>query len=511
MTTTIGKWIIIVACTVSVVVGLAGNFLIILIRIVNQIKRKNITAYTYLVCQLGVADFLFAFTLVFDIPVFLKNNHWEFGLGLCKFVKMLQSTSLTTTIGFLMLMAYERYLGISNPLGHRWSIKKTTFLSIGIWVYIILTMVPYFLALSISDNECYDVNYSSPNFQKGHILFLFATNYVLPLLFIIFFHTLIVKRLNVHIKKMAPHTNRSIKRKKNEKKPLKQSSSCNLSDSSIRRNNYGNKNGDFTVLNDFTDLNDYNKTHRMSKKNNLFEQKSIFNNNCNDTNISNDVLTINKNSTPSQKNNNTIINKNNNTTSQKNNNSTSHKNNNTTSVKNCEISYSDNVFQKDDLTYNNCTKKKIKSSILSSFSKSLFCKKKHTTSNNKVIRMLLAVTLCFSLMTLPTQIWQIWDTFSLEGNTIKSEKLYVIEVFTSLTYLHCCSNCIIYSVMDQRFRKDVSALVMSVFRKKLRSSTFYSRVSTTFSHMSIKRLYSNGAQNEYKEQLVVIEKETVLD
>uniref|UniRef100_T2MD45 p2Y purinoceptor 6 n=1 Tax=Hydra vulgaris TaxID=6087 RepID=T2MD45_HYDVU len=496
MATTIGKWIIIVACTVSVVVGLAGNFLIILIRIVDPIKRKNITAYTYLVCQLGVADFLFAFTLAFEIPVLLKNDHWEFGLGLCKFVRTLQSTSLTTTIGFLMLMAYERYLGISNPLGHRWSIKKTTFLAIGIWIYIIVTMIPYFLALSISHNECYDVDYSLPNFSKGYTLFLFATNYVLPLLFIIFFHTLIVKRLNVHIKKMAPHTNRSIKRKKNEKKPLKRNSSCNLSDSSIRRNNYGNKHYDFADLNDFTELNDYNETPKISKKNNLFEQKSIFNNNCNDNNVSNDVLTINKN---------------NNTTSQKNNNTNSQKNNNTTSQKNSEISYSDNVFRNDDLTYRNCTKKKITSSLLSSFSKSLFCHKKHTTSNNKVIRMLLAVTLCFSLMTLPTQIWQIWDTFSVEQNITKKEKLHVIEVFTSLTYLHCCSNCIIYSVMDQRFRKDVSVLVMSVFRKKLRSTTLYSRVSTTFSHMSIKRLYSNGAQNECKEQLVVIEKETVFD
>ena len=519
MTTIIGKWIIVVACIVSVIIGLTGNFLIILVRVVKQIKRQNITAYTFLVCQLAVADFLFAFTLVFDISFSLKNNNWEFGLGLCKFIKTLQSTSLSATVGFLMVMAYERFLGISNPLRHRWSIKKTTFLVIGVWIYIILTMVPFFLALGISKNECYDVNYSSTSFIKGYTLFLFITNYVLPLFFIIIFHSMIVKRLHVHMKTMAAHTHRSRHSKSHDAtQSLNRSSSRNKSNKSENHREV------------FSELRNFNKKLKISESSNSYEKKQvsqshynnhnhniiIHNNNNNAINHSDSCNTRrnnhNENNDVGFSYNSVFNNSNNGNDSicrKSNKNSRNNSNTSASVMEASQLRAMKRIIGESSSPGNK--NKNNKTSILSSLFKWFFGGTKHASNDSKVIKMLLAVTLCFSLMTLPTQIWYIWDTFSLEHTTSKVGTLHFFEVLSSLVYLHCCTNCIIYSVMDKRFRKDVSVLFLSFFRRRPRSSTFYSKISSTFSHRSIKRLYSNVGQNEYKEEFVVIEKETVLD
>lgn len=121
---------------VSVIVGLSGNLLIVIVRVYKQLQRRKTTAYAFLVCQLAIADTIFAFTLIFNLKTKLHNDIWTFGKGLCKSVNVLQSVSLSTTVLFLTVMSYERYLGISKPLTHRWSIKKALVIVIVIWLYI---------------------------------------------------------------------------------------------------------------------------------------------------------------------------------------------------------------------------------------------------------------------------------------------------------------------------------------------------------------------------------------
>lgn len=200
----VGEIVILVTLILSIVVGLSGNLLIVIVRLLKQIQRKNTTAYTFFISQLAIADMAFAFTLVFDAASKFNSERWILNLFMCKFIKILQSTSLATTALFLTLMAYERYCGISKPLHHHWSIRKSTMLVIAIWVFIFITLIPFLLAVNIDENGyCYDINYSSEHFRKVYSLFLFFTNFFLPLICIVVCHTLIIRKMKKHFKSIA--------------------------------------------------------------------------------------------------------------------------------------------------------------------------------------------------------------------------------------------------------------------------------------------------------------------
>ena len=190
--------IIIGLCMVSAVFGLIGNFIIVAVAIYKQKQRRKMTTYKFLICQLAIADLLFAFTILFDIHSLMHTDMWIFGKFSCKFIMALQSTSTSTTIGILMVMACERYLGLRHPLQHRWSIRRTSVIIIVIWLYDCLTFVPFILALEIKEGKCIEIRNSSEHFRKAYTMFLFLTNFVVPLVCITIFHILIVTELKKH-------------------------------------------------------------------------------------------------------------------------------------------------------------------------------------------------------------------------------------------------------------------------------------------------------------------------
>ena len=407
-----------------------GNFLIILVRVFNQVKRQNATAYSFLICQLAIADFLFAFTLLFDVSFFFKSTGWDIGQGWCKFIKMLQSTSLSTTTFFLMVMAYERYLGISNPLKHRWSIKRTSFIVAGVWGFIALTMVPFFFALGISDkNECLDMSYPSKIFSKGYTIFLFVANYIIPLLMISIFHTMIVKELNLQLKSIARYVHRDV-----EACIERENSTCMESVSTSRWSGCSSKLSDRNEKIVFNNSQTFN-THQIQEQIHKITDSSFV--------VSQKTKEYHSNSKKEAFE--SLITKD----------FTLRKHSNKKSKK--------NIFILKKLPRDN--KRYAISSIFKWFLN--VSSKKKILNDNKVIRMLLAVTLCFSLMTLPTQIWYILNEFA-DSTIFKRRLIKLLGVLSNLAYFHCCTNCIIYSIMAKKFRKDVSFLFATICRRKNR-------------------------------------------
>ena len=192
--------IIVTILVTCIIIGLCGNLVVLAIRISKQRVRTQRTAHSYLVCHLATADTLYSATLIFDLHTKFHENKWLFGPNACKFYKILQSASLNTTILFLTIMSYERYLGTCLPLTHRWSYKKVHIIVIATWVYVLSSLIPHFLAVGVQSGTglCYDYDYTPPQFIKGYIIFLLITNYLIPAVFITTCHILIIHRVNKH-------------------------------------------------------------------------------------------------------------------------------------------------------------------------------------------------------------------------------------------------------------------------------------------------------------------------
>lgn len=430
------RYFIIAVAIFSIVVGITGNFIIVIVRIFKQLQRKNTTAYTFLVSQLAIADLLFAFTIIFALHEHLHLK-WVFGAQGCRLIKVTQSVSLTTTVGFLTVMAYERYRGISKPLQHRWSIKKTSFIVIGIWIYIFLTFIPYLLALDVGKSGyCEEIHHSSTKFKQGYTLFLFLTNFVAPLCCVTVFHTLIVVRMKKHLKSMRDQRHRSspsIKRKiknNNARNDERIAGGRNMSTAST----YSEGGGGEDAVCAEGETNCWVALYKLLRSR-FGTQYRIAR------------TTNNNNYQPSP------------TAGRR--------------VSSSRRRRSTNIFRR-----------------LISSSK--------TNEDRKLIKMLVAVTLSFAVMTLPTQIYFLWVDFlsekeAAEFNSQNNQFISrLIEVFSSLVYLHCCSNCVIYSAMDKRFRSDVKKTIQYIFnctpKKNLRQSfqrvTVVSRLSRSSRHYS---------------------------
>lgn len=377
---------------VSVIVGLSGNLLIVIVRVYKQLQRRKTTAYAFLVCQLAIADTIFAFTLIFNLKTKLHNDIWTFGKGLCKSVNVLQSVSLSTTVLFLTVMSYERYLGISKPLTHRWSIKKALVIVIVIWLYIFLTFIPYLMALSTDiAGLCYDYDYISPGFRKGYSVFLVITNFALPLIIITIFHTLIIRKMKKHFKRI-----KGSKFKKGEELSI---TTGTVSFPANRRQKkcWSQLFCKYFIL-----------SSREKEIETLLDENS-----------------------------------------------------------NLAVPSSGN-----DECSNKLSKRK----------------RPKRKKDRKLVKTLVTVTLCFVIMTLPLQIYFILLDFYVK--VPNGTHIRVAEVFASFVYLHCCVNCIIYSVLDKRFRKDVRATFQAIKHceidreNKLRRSLIKLRVVQRFSKES---------------------------
>ena len=457
------KMIIIVVCFLSLFIGLSGNLVIVIVRIFKQVQRRNTTAYTFLIGQLAIADFVFAFTICFDINSYLNNDLWTLSVSSCRFIKLIQSASLTTTVGFLTIMAYERYCGISRPLKHHWSIRRTTIITLVLWAYVVLTFVPMVTALDIDEcGYCAEFKHPSEAFRKGYTMFLFSTNYVAPLISIIVFHTLIVYRMKKHLKAMQSQRHRSTASPSANKRhstkfdsTLKNRKASTMSTMSIADDSVCGRHGDsncWVVL-----------YHLLCEK---LENKN---------NNNNEIRTDSENNS----------------------------NNGTPKFASQSTRHRSNVFKR-------------------------LVTRSKTNEDKKLVKMLVAVTMSFALMTLPTQIYYIWYDFRVEQERLSDEVLKVVEVFSSLVYLHCCMNCVIYSAMDKKFRADVGKTFRFIFncqQKKTPTSrntfqrvTMVSRLSrlsrhslsttaTTTTSISMSKRSDDVFLKKKKKQLSVIEDE----
>ncbi len=161
---------------VSFIASILGNALVLIVRL-SKAKRTTMTAYELLICHLAVTDLQFALY----IPIMVHANtkgQWQLGQTGCKMIFTWSSVALNVSIMNVVVMGYERYRSLCNPLGYRWSHRKTAMVLLLVWVYSLVIQIPTIVVTKVK-GFCYPV-YPNSAFQIANTLLQFAVFYILP-------------------------------------------------------------------------------------------------------------------------------------------------------------------------------------------------------------------------------------------------------------------------------------------------------------------------------------------
>jgi hypothetical protein len=118
---------------VVILTGCVGNSLVIVVLMRNHRQQMRVST-NVLMLNLAVADMLF---LIFCIPfhaIIYTKPDWPFGDFMCRFVHLMQFSSMFSSIFTLVAMAVDRYLAVRFPI-HTKLIRSTS-AAIGVCVAI---------------------------------------------------------------------------------------------------------------------------------------------------------------------------------------------------------------------------------------------------------------------------------------------------------------------------------------------------------------------------------------
>ncbi len=187
---------------IIVVLGCVGNVLVIVVVLKNKGHVRNTT--NLFILNLAIADTLF---LVFCVPfhaIIYSTGVWSLGEFMCKFVHLLQCTSMVASVFTLVAMAGDRYLAVGHPLGtkHLRTPSMALGVSLTIWVLAIALAVPWPIYYTVEVYEakpfCADdwgSGKSGKSSKSNYFLCLFLLSFALPLITIFILSVLMIQKL----------------------------------------------------------------------------------------------------------------------------------------------------------------------------------------------------------------------------------------------------------------------------------------------------------------------------
>ncbi|XP_012560245.1 neuropeptide Y receptor type 6 [Hydra vulgaris] len=169
----------------SSTLALIGNTFVILISFVH---RKEFSRFNQLVLDLAISDFVFAAVqLIISIPETL-TCHWVYGLFLCKTFRTALAASANIAVGFIVLIAVERY---TNAVHSFKSIVKSSTCKMIKYLNIILgilSVIPPLIVLQLGKfNTCSEEWSNKNSIVYTWILFLFY--YLFPIILLVVLYT----------------------------------------------------------------------------------------------------------------------------------------------------------------------------------------------------------------------------------------------------------------------------------------------------------------------------------
>ncbi|EDO36558.1 predicted protein [Nematostella vectensis] len=134
--------------------GIVGNILVCSV-ILHQRSRNGRPTTRYFVLNLAISDLLVLIMFIpFDLA-YLEYEVWTFGLAMCKIINTISYAFVTISGTTLAAISMDRHRAIVYPMRQPFSARAVTLIIVFMWVYAVLTLVPFAGSLRIfPDGQC---------------------------------------------------------------------------------------------------------------------------------------------------------------------------------------------------------------------------------------------------------------------------------------------------------------------------------------------------------------------
>ena len=137
---------------VTSILGILGNAIVLLV--VYSPNTSDPSAHKKHISELAFVDFTFSIVQLVDtIPLFWKHE-WMYGDVMCRVIRSSLLLGSLLAIGFIVVLAMERFLGIHYPLKNTQR-EIHVFICLHITVAVV-TVIPYFTHLEVGEDGMCD-------------------------------------------------------------------------------------------------------------------------------------------------------------------------------------------------------------------------------------------------------------------------------------------------------------------------------------------------------------------
>ena len=192
-----------VVFSLIVILGCIGNILVIMVVLKNKSQFRNTT--NLFILNLSVADLLF---LVFCVPfhaVIYTVLNWPFGDFMCRFVHLVQYSSMIASVYTLVAMATDRFMAIAYALETKHIRVPCVALLVAVitWIIALAMASPWPIVYSVRTYGNTNVTYHAcaddwgqdEKYKRGYFLLLFLLSYAVPVVCIFVLSSLMIRQL----------------------------------------------------------------------------------------------------------------------------------------------------------------------------------------------------------------------------------------------------------------------------------------------------------------------------
>lgn len=163
--------------------------------VASIITRKMRSASNYLILNLAICDLVTPLiSIVFDFVLEENKYVWFYGGVMCKLLWPAQTYFTCASSLTLAAISLDRYRLIMHPFKTRLSLRQIYLLIVFVHGFSMVAVTPYVLVLSLKNGSC-EENWPEFTYRQTYTVFLFLTQYGLPLIFMAVVYGLAVRAL----------------------------------------------------------------------------------------------------------------------------------------------------------------------------------------------------------------------------------------------------------------------------------------------------------------------------
>ena len=173
--------------------GIIGNGAVVVVTIINW---EQGTRYNQLIIGLAITDFLFSFNqLIISIPLFWTCK-WVYADVMCKVLSASVDMSVSIAMGFILIIALERYVGILYPFSN--GLTQTKF-----WIIVslnivlgVMSIIPMLMYINVGEYRICRESWPNPNYSLMYSWTMLIMYFLLPVLLTLIMYFRIIRKLH---------------------------------------------------------------------------------------------------------------------------------------------------------------------------------------------------------------------------------------------------------------------------------------------------------------------------